>query len=405
MKTFLSFEAMAYLCQTSSLEYHFGTEVSDAIQGRLREIGLSEKYTWFHRLGESLGLQELRKPRDGVVKVFSDNMFPLCFAALCSEIVPIDQYKLSGSGIPVDRFLALYKFFRDKKMNFKSMNIYQTYLITNWSVKQLFGRDILETLVADYEREEKNLDIISRKMGSSKPGIQAFSEFHDLRGRMLSEFKNDPLLYVDPSRFVLELSDKIKPRIIILSPDGSTQPPVQGHSPIFEDDLEWHNNERIRWWWASCESDWTKVDNLFSLCKREEWLEIFKFWGPFIKLMSDGRKGNNWFGPELMMAEEVLKQSGINIIFDPLFEYPTEISQESLKHWYIGSDKTVFCDLTGDEIPVEDSYIISGLSIRLKEKYYRFFSSHFIKTNIHELQFKKDLSVWVIKKSLLDKFE
>jgi hypothetical protein len=132
------------------------------------------------------------------------------------------------------------------------------------------------------------------------------------------------------------------------------------------------------------------------------WTEMLKRYGPLALLMLNGRRHRRMVPPELEGLIEELEEWGLEVRFDPHYEWPEQRDQatrtaEAVELAAVTGRRTFICDMTGDQIDPTQAAVLTPWEFRrtpLVEKLRQ-------DGSYSEVLLLTDWSDWIVRRDLL----
>lgn len=397
------FEALAWSYQIASMPLLLGNELALTAQKDIVLIGQDQiKYRWLEYLAKRLGVLPVYKTADGQ---FVDLSFVLPLVYACLQIRSYGQTssvpKSRRSSIPSTRLFELASHLSDMKhkLHFGELQISESWDLVNKLCRAIWGRSASEEIAEDYSREEELLETWKSNDNLSKVVINAFADYHALRGTLLKRFFDSPDLVLDTTIFARDLLPKLQPLPIIVNSSG-----VYGDVP---DDLTmihgFYDDKKDRasgWWWAAYPHEWldTSGDSITPKAVAD-WLNVASNMAPFAKLMLHGRAHRTVIGPELLSFEKRQAATGVTIECVAPFMYPKENPQEQMAVYYLlCGDRQVICDMCSRPMTKPDGRFLQAWLFRHNLSVVELIVGGFMQSgddeNAAQRRFMKDWSYW-----------
>jgi len=370
-------EAIAHLVQYGKAHRVFGHEMSIAVQSDVAAHDINySRYAWAYKLFTTAGLIDppTFRQRDERTELWIDDapIIPLCYAALACRLYGQEQAASPSvsSYLPKMRLASLAIAMRGAPGRFKGLSAIDCWDSLQGTCREVFGRTIVEEMQADFEQEERLLEQLRAKQ-TMPIVLDAYEDFHALRGRLMAILRDSPALIVDQAAWSDTMVARTQPMLVVAATAGELGEPPPDYDKVlaYSDPYVEEDAPEKQWWWAASPRFWPETTNPDALClkARAAWLEIASSLAPAAKLLIDGRRGRTMLGPELIRAEAFLKDGlGLEVLVDPRFAYPprAEISTTYWR-WMTGSD-AFRCDLSFETVQSPEGKILSPWALRLK---------------------------------------
>ena len=268
----------------------------------------------------------------------------------------------------------------------------------------LFGRSIIQEIEVDYSLAQEKYSSLD---GYIVPALyQAAMDLQKVRANLIEVLKTKPENILHTSLFQEKLLPKLQPKLIFCSPSGRY--PFDSKSPNvqrvfgYRHDVKKELDGLTKWNWAVVyyrESDKDEIS-----LENEYWLTFISEIAPITKLVINGRKHKAMLGPELVHAEARLRtQLEVPLVLDKMFTQD-EIKINSAIYGYLTRKKSVRCDITNNELELDDVDIFTKWVYlndeKLGEALIQYWTRVFRGEHLALLHFWKEWSPWIIVKSL-----
>jgi len=215
--------------------------------------------------------------------------------------------------------------------------------LVNEASKKLWGITILDELSVDYEKETEWIGKLTNSNLVNPNTRSALNDLHALRGRLIQVLISNPGAIIDPIQFTRDLLFLIRPIPIAASRSGQLGSPPEGWARVISFKDRGYQGPEGEWWWAAGPEEWSVDAEDIALNDRDIWLNIVSDWAPIAKLMLNGRAHRTMLGPELLTAQMLLQDEGLEIVFDPMFRFPAE-TNEIKSFFELNGKSEVACD-------------------------------------------------------------
>ena len=389
-------EALAYYTQHSCIQFLFGNEMSVKVQQELTdEQKKSLKYTWAQIVANTFGLLPARSEGATTGSVDVSFLLPIIYGSLMSRAWGQAQVKneKGATDFPLTRLAGLLNALRGKFKAFGEISIEDAWEVVNATAKQLWGRTILEELDEDYKREGEWCDQIRELETVNDTVMIALTDFHNLRGQLITLLKNSPTMIFHP--YLPILSGTILPMPVLTAPGGEFGETPEGWDRVFG--YQEPDQPKIKWWWAAIPARWPiENDQIYTLKEISSWGRIISYYAPLAKMMMNGRKHRTILGPELITIEKILKaQLDLDLLLDPHFLWPNETDE--INAYYTLSDKTeAVCDMCRAHLEKPHGHFLSPWVFRYSLKNAQLAIETYGGGDGGYLTFVKDWSPWLL---------
>lgn len=393
-------EALGYLSQMMAIQAYFGEE--GLIQGQKssrKDKNWNMRYRWAELFGHEFGLLN-RTILQEIDTIFYDtNSLTFLFCVLVASLMcrrwPWKNQKKGLDGVqhPSFRLLSYIKELKDRNADISKMSTNESWDLVNNISGDLWGRTIIEELEADFEEEEKYLELISQRDEVIPEVKTAMSDLHTMRGYFMGLFRESPDIFLEPMSFAETLLPFVQPLPVFvnksgfLGPSPGTVPAIRYKEPGSTDD-------EAQWLWASYPEVWPRK-NCICFSNLAAWSEIIQYLGPLAKLMFNGRRHRTILGPELVLVESIIEdQLNLKFDFDPSFEFPEE--EDDVQHFYfLRRTSTLVCDLCRNIIHEPEGHVVSPWYFRRNENIARLAIEAYGGGEKGRLKFLRDWSPWI----------
>lgn len=384
-------EALAYITQITAIQTYFGSQTSLSVQDLTPEhIRSNQKYNWFIKIGQHFKILSPKKISEGQFLLNIAPLLPILYASLSNRYWGKEEndenYK---SDIPSFRFAYIIEQILTVKEEYLKKDLFNQWMQVNEICKKKWGKTVLEELNRDIEKEEQHLQLILNQPHISDTLKEAFQDYHDLRKKLHGIFRDDPLQIIDPELFVKNILPLVRPMPIAAYPHG-LEVSNEGWGRV----LGFEEGEK-KWDWALIPNNWHSQNTFLSLKKTSDWGSIISDYSPIAKLLINGRKHKTMLGPELIVAEQILRKHGYKLKFDPLFEFPVEKNGISF-FYYLTNKKEVVCDICESKIKYPEGHLLSPWFFRYSNRNAMIAITVYGDGEDGKYRFYKDWSYWLV---------
>jgi len=388
-------EALAWYCQQSAAQLHLGLEGARSAFRDMQKLGFSEsRYEWATYLGLGAKLAQ-RKVIDKRDTLNVTALMPLLVASL--------MIRASGKvQLPANRLGRLSMELSKEPRAFKGVEEVWDHL--NKIAKQQWDRTADEELNADYDHESGLLDKIEVDEGVPDVAKATFRDFHELRGKLIAAFKENPLLVLEPAHFAAKLMPRLRPLVVLNKSGGVLGLPPKGFWRIYGYMDPEAKEEDGRWWWSSMSPDWPpNKSGSFAFAHPEKWRDLLTEAAPAAKLLINGRRHKTAMGAELHFIQRWAEaQWGIQIRQDPLFEFPREDCEEvarTLRH--VRLDDLV-CDSCSKKVAEDKFSVLPPWFFRHSPQMLQLTHKAYGGNEAGRLRMIRDWAYWVVCPKCMD---
>lgn len=340
-------EAIAWICQLANSPILLDSNLArEALQDvRLFGEGLA-RYRWIEHLSQSLGLvpSQTSGNREVINVAF---LTPLLYASLQSR--SYGQYKSvpksDHASLPSERLYRLAQQLDGMNLRDAHFEPVEAWNVVNGLCSDIWGRTALEEMEEDYSREEGYSNALLEDGVTHEAGV-CFAEYHALRGTLLSLLSDYPEAIIDPNVYAISVLPRLQPKVLLIDPSGMDKEVPDGLRVVHG--CTYTSPAGNDWWWAALSDGWPQTPDGSICLSLGEWHRVASTLSPLAKLMLGGRKCHSMIAPEFHALEQRLAHVGIEVKYDPCFEYPQEDPCEQMDLAYVtaGVDEAL-CTLCG----------------------------------------------------------
>lgn len=288
------------------------------------------------------------------------------------------------------RISLILEYIIDNKEKFQSIVFEDIWAETNIMSKYLFGRTIVEEIEMDLFFQNQML----KNFSNINPLLKdIMSQYIDLKIDLLSILKSNPEQIFHPDKYVNKTLTKVRPIPIFYTPSAidNNKLSLMGWESLHaikeikdEKIINIYNLTSIPKIWEN--------QNILGFKELYSWKKIFLVYTAIAKLMIKGRNHKSIMGAELLTAEQIILESGVNIVYEPEFKYPTDLVMKASYLYDIQDVKDAICDMCGEKQEKPSGYIVSPWIFQ-KMNYYILIGGD---TDEMRLKQAKDWSPWLI---------
>ncbi len=397
-------EGLAQASQIHSLEHCFGVNSVLGVTGKyVHRMAVGGPYRSIETVSGTLGCVKDVGTRAMLVNL--NLAAALFFAALCGRFFGVGAQPDADSVSPWPRLARMMDALGPKPGRFDMSDEEAAELVDTVS-RRLWGRTAFEEIVADIDAMEAKMDLAAAPWLASEGLYDAFSDFLQLRRRLLAAALEAGPSSALPRAFPIIWRDRLLPWHVVATPGGSFEnddaPVVFGATLNLPPQLKSFVPSTVTWGrlYSASNADTTRV---FAPRARAAWLQMLEHHGPSAHLMLNGRRHRRMVPPELERPITEIEKMGIKVRFHPRFEWPEQRAQEARVAEAVAladflGRKSFVCDITGEEIEPADAAIVTPWEFRRSSLLSRFRQAG----TVAEIRLVTDWSDWVVRRDLLD---
>ena len=342
-------EAFAYLTQITVLQELVGYDAAAIAQNDMQASDpdiqrLDQKYRWVLVAARGAGLLPHSKISDGIEELKPDILSAIMLAALACR--KWGQEQANGSHMSGYRLVELFEKLKGRGVEFQHVTPDVLWEEVNKAAKKLWGRTVVEEIDVDYDHEEKFVESF-RNAGYDVSDVArvCLEDYHHLRGRLITLLKEEPESFVSVNSFVHKILPLANPVPIFAYPSGKEIPLKDEWKNVLGVSDTDSNGNTVGWSWAITPKDHNAIQDYHLAVTRPDcWLSLTKELTPVAKLMMNGFSHRTMLGPELIIDEQKLADSGCKYVIDPLFRLPPDFNNAEF-FWRITRLAEAYCDL------------------------------------------------------------
>jgi hypothetical protein len=384
------FEALAYLTQIVGIQEYFGGEVSFQVQEMVPDhIRKNQKYNWFIKIGQHFGLISGTNAGTARSVVNLGPMLPLIYAGLFTRHWEKEEDdEVYSHDLPSYRLPFLIQEIMKDRDAYLRLDLQGQWDYVNGLCRQHWGKTVLEELEADLQKEKSHLEQLKAQDNYDEVR-RIFEDYHALRSLLFGIFKADPLAIIDPLRFAREILPLVRPRTVIAYPHGVDEP-LPGLERAFG-----YAEGKHKWGWAYVPEKWYTRQDCLTLEEHDAWGHIISEFAPLAKMLINGRKHKTMLGPELLVAEQMLRSAEVPILFDPLFKFPVEKNAMS-SYYHLTKREEAVCDLCKMPVRKPEGFLLAPWWFRYSARNASVAITAYNGGEEGKYRFLRDWSHWVV---------
>lgn len=369
------FESLAYLSQMRFVASFFGAEGVESFNSAVFNLEhFSQKYQSVMNAARMVGLIPTENVKKDLLVIDTALLEAVIFASLQADYLPSQGEGYFESSYPADRFAKLGMHLNEKHPKLKDRKPGEQPLAESWNIvdkacKEVFGYSVADQIEADLQHFEKQAEL--KLYGNVPDDIEVIAkDYFGLRRLLLQRLQAAPEEIFSTERFVFETANQIQPNFVLCASRGRMGDPPEGYDRLMgyqEPDRDADKEPFLKWWWACAQK--TEIpegtaQDFIRLEHPESWYSCVDFYAPTAKLIMNGRRIRTMLDPEIMFAEQRLKdQFGITTEIFPSFEFPEELIDPEMFYFYRGTDELA-CDFSSRKINFPEGKVLSPWTMR-----------------------------------------
>lgn len=396
-------EGLAQTSQLHSIEHRWGTgELVAMTRDHVQHLPRDGPYRTIEAVSATLGC--VREAAEGVLAVNSSLAAAMFVTSLCGRFFGSGMMGSEQLVSPQARLAQLLDALGPTPGRYE-MSAEEAWTLVDVAAKHLWGRGALEELEADIEASEATAETFPAWM--DELGLRgAFEDFTALRRRLLSVAREAGPGSLLPRAFPERWLDRLFPWHVVATPGGKPgdggAPIVFGHRWNVPAAYEALVPSLISWGRLHTASS-GHDHGRFAPRNRDAWLQMLERHVPNALLMLNGRRHRRMVPPELERAITDLENMGVEVRFDPHFEWPESREHavrkaEAAELSRFSGRKRFTCDITGNDLDAADAAVLTPWELRRSPLLSHVRASGFA----GEILLLRDWSDWVVQDDLLD---
>lgn len=367
-------ECIAYHVQLGKTHRVFGQDILRRVQrdNPSHEL-VSQKYQWAYAALLQAGLLEASKMGDQPLMMVRDEpIIPILYGALAGRYHGQEQTRseATSSYLPAERFYSLMIELRDEAEEFAQLSVLAAWERVNEACSAVFGRTVIEEIDADFDHEARLIDRY-RQSDMDDFVLEAYQDFHELRGKLIAILKDDPAIILDQGQWSDKFVNRTQPFVVAAAPSGIVGTPPDGFTRLSgyaHPDTNYDDVPDAQWWWTAMrdESALDAESPLLRLSNQQTWSHIASDFAPIAKLILDGNRMRSMVGPEIFSTKiRMERQTEVSLIVDPLSRYPVE--NMDIEQWYHLSGRERFrCQVTHRVVSAPQGRMLGPWEVRMR---------------------------------------
>ncbi len=399
-------EGLAMVSQMNAIEHRLGLDDMVAISAEhVHRLPREGPYRAIETVAGMLGC--FRETEGGNIAVDVGLASAVFITALCGRFMGAGRNVEAKFVVPLTRLTMLIEAIGPTAGKF-GMSGEAAWEIVDKAARSMWGRTAFEEIEAEIDRMEAASDFVTQDWMAQTGLTEVWADFIRLRRRVLSSARAEGPASILPGSFSNIWLDRLLPWHVVATPGGDMEP--EGATMVFGRGFKQPTGfehlvpKRVAWGRLH-EAPADRAAAGFAPTKRDAWLQMLEQHAPRARLMLNGRRHRLMVPPELERPIEEITEMGVDVRFMPDFEYPENRDPEvraaealMLAEW--GHRKTFICDVTGDQILVEDAALLTPWEFRRSP-----LAANFRKEAgadwFADLKLAIDWSDWVVRQDLL----
>ena len=393
-------EGLAQASQFATAERYWGPQVSELMYARyVAPMPRTNAY----RSIETVALRQgCVRFEEGVVKLDSGLAAALFTTALCGPFYgrgSTPQYDIT---YPWPRFAQLAEELGSRRGYYR-MPDEEAWALVDAAARRIWGRTALDELDADTDGLEQRREQLAHFGADSLAG--ALDAFISLRRTMLKIARVGGSLLLSPNAFADFWVDRLQPWHVVATPRGVT---IDKDDPASFIGIEipvpeaWRGHLPKDVSWGSVHEP-EAGDEVYAIHNQKAWTEMLTLHAPSALLLLNGRRHRRMIPPELERVITTIRQGGIDVRFDPRFEWPeqreaAERHADALALSALSGGETLTCDRTGRPVPPAKALVLTPWEFRRSKLRDGFVEDTGV-AGLHALE--ADWTDWVIHEDVL----
>lgn len=403
-------EALGYLFQFGAVQHLFNHK--SFMKMAHYHDPFDKKYTWFRYFVRPFGA--VLTEQAGTTRADFKHVGPILYATLAmrawGQEPPNDPMGLVIN-TSLGRLFKYIEYFGKRPNLLAGMNrLTDVWETLNEIALELFGRSITEEIRIDLQQSQAYLTQLSER------GIPVFlrnvyAQYHMLRTALVEILESNPEALLDIPNYSRTILPLVRPIPIRMFPGGLDveQLPKMGLRPLVEYETPQDVLDQIftvplrhQWCWFAIPDEW-KGKGL-SFPNLDDWTNIAQIFAPLAKLFLNGRNHRAAFGPELFLAEKLIKEiSNLDVkFFDPIFKSPTDRLMSAKYYYTIKGGDITGCDLCDQKLQKPNGHILSPWIFHASEHGTEYLAKVYGGGGFGSMQANQDWSLWLVCDSCLD---
>ena len=389
------FELIGFVFQLASVEIIAGHQYNLPFNNFIDKNNYSkEKYKWITIFDEILNFvpstdinKKYQLKHIGFLPLI---LYPVLLSRSWRNDI-FDDKKRKKFLSPASRLSLIFQYIKKYKYKFQSLEFQEIWNETNIMAQHLFGRTIIEEVEADLFFQKQMKKKLS-KFKENSLFIDILSEYITLKTNIVQILRSTPEIIFNPDDYTNKILHKIRPIPVLYTPTAKDNNVLSSmgwkslcalYEKVDKNTVNTYN-------FTSIPKKW-KVNNLIGFKNIDKWEKIFLLYNPIAKLMIKGRNHNSVLGAEFLTVEQIIQQE-INIIFEPEFEYPTNLVTTANYFYSMQNIDESICDMCGKKLTRPSGYLVSPWIFQ-KIQYYVLLGGN---TETMYLKQAKDWSAWLV---------